>query len=60
MTGGGKPHFIITSSRTPSGATRTTGATLFGNIAGIGGMLPARSRMAFTSSMMAFSLFVTL
>src|SRR6185436_14529531 len=44
--GGGKPQRIVTTSRTPSFAVRTTGASWSGKIAGSGGWLPVRSRMA--------------
>jgi hypothetical protein len=40
LGGGGKPQRIMTSSRIPSGAVRTTGAIWSGNTAGMGGRLP--------------------
>jgi hypothetical protein len=47
------PQRMVTSSRTPSSPVRTTGAIMSGKIAGSGGRLPARSRMARVKSRIA-------
>src|ERR1700740_1911118 len=51
--GGGKPQRIIVSSRSPSGAVRTTGAIASGKTAGRLGRLPVRSRLTRNKPRMA-------
>ncbi len=58
--GPGIPQRAMTSSRSPSGVTRTIGAIWSGKIAGRGGRLPARSCFALNRSRMADWPLVTL
>jgi len=44
-----KPQWAVTSSRSPSGVSRTIGASYFGQIAGRGSALPSKSRSAETA-----------
>jgi hypothetical protein len=58
LGGGGKPHRIISSTRTPSREVRTTGASMSGKMPGSGGMLPVVSLDALNSFPIASWLFV--